>query len=107
MVCVWGGEEDWGKGKGAIASYLTVPQCPSHNLAPKTHKYPSLKNAMRITITVTVYNFSIDYLLDVGLVVQKSRRLGTVLLQWGLIGSYNQHYYILQICFFICKYRVV
>ena len=62
-MCV-GGEEDWGEVKGAIASYLTVPQCPSHNLAPKTHKYPSLKNAMRITITVTVYIFSIDYLLE-------------------------------------------
>ena len=28
-------------------------------------------------------------LLDVGLVVYKSRKQGTVLLQWGLIGSYN------------------
>ena len=28
-------------------------------------------------------------LLDVGMVVQKARKQGTVLLQWGFIGFYN------------------
>ena len=32
-----------------------------------------------------------DLFLDVGLVVQKARKQGTVLVQWGLIGFYNKN----------------
>ena len=32
-------------------------------------------------------------LLDVGMVVQKARKQGTVLLQWGFIGFYNKQSY--------------